>query len=203
MLIATILIQQLSRDFMPVEVLLFGGVMLVIIVLIHGAGLDRIVARYKRKADMLRSRGIHPRLATVVFASAILLMLLLHVSEAAIWGLVLNRVGLIASLRDSMYFSANTYTTIGYGLMILPQSWRELAPIMAISGLFTFAWTTGEMFNIVGQQRDLVAELEEKRKREARPDAHVHQQTRHDSARKHGEGGSESRGVSTVSKTSQ
>jgi hypothetical protein len=68
-----------------------------------------------------------------------------------------------------MYFSANTYTTIGYGLMILPQSWRELAPIMAISGLFTFAWTTGEMFNIVGQQRELVADLAEKRKSRVKP----------------------------------
>ena len=88
----------------------------------------------------------------------------MHITEACIWGVVLNKVGLISSLRDSIYFSANTYTTIGYGLMILPQSWRELSPIMAISGLFTFAWTTGEMFGIVGQQRELVADLAEKRK---------------------------------------
>ena len=88
-------------------------------------------------------------------------MLLLHVTEACIWGVVLNKVGLISNLRDSIYFSANTYTTIGYGFMILPQSWRELSPIMAISGLFTFAWTTGEMFGIVGQQRELVADLAE------------------------------------------
>lgn len=158
------LLPQFFSDFVPLEVLLFGGVMLVIIVLIHGAGLNRIVARYRRKADWLRAKGFHPHLATYIFAGAILFMLLLHVSEAAIWGIVLYKAGLITSLRDSMYFSANTYTTIGYGLMILPQSWRELAPIMAISGLFTFAWTTGEMFGIVGQQRELVAFLAEKRK---------------------------------------
>ena len=98
-----------------------------------------------------------------MFAGAILFMLLLHVSEACLWGLVLNKVGLIPNLRDSIYFSANTYTTIGYGIMILPQSWRELSPIMAISGLFTFAWTTGEMFNIVHLQHDLVEELAARR----------------------------------------
>lgn len=174
MLIAT-WFPQLSSDFVPIEVLLFGGAMLLIIVLIHGAGLDRIVVRYKRKADMLRTKELHPHLATYVFAAAILFLLLLHVTEAAIWGAVLYKVGLISNLRDSMYFSANTYTTIGYGLMILPQSWRELAPIMAISGLFTFAWTTGEMFNIVGQQRELVADLAEKRKNRVKS-AHLKQE---------------------------
>jgi hypothetical protein len=47
--------------------------------------------------------------------------------------------------------------------MALPQSWHELSPMIAISGLFTFAWTTSEMFNIVGYQHDLVAELSAKR----------------------------------------
>ena len=163
MLIAALL-PQFYSDFVPVEVLLFGGFMLLVIVLIHGAGLNRIVARYRRKADELRAKDWHPFLANYIFAGAILFMLMLHVFEAFVWGWVLNKVGLIASRRDSMYFSANTYTTIGYGLMILPESWRELAPIMAISGLFTFAWTTGEMFDIVRQQRELVAELDEKRK---------------------------------------
>ena len=166
---ASILLPSIPSDFIPLEVLLLGGVMLVMIVLLHGAGLDRIVARYKRKADVLRTKGLHPQLATAIFAGSILLMLALHITEACIWGVVLNRVGLIPNLRDSIYFSANTYTTIGYGLNILPQSWRELAPIMAISGLFTFAWTTGEMFGIVGQQRDLVTELAEKRKSGEKP----------------------------------
>ena len=161
---ASWLLPQLSSDFIPVEVLLFGGVMLVIIVLIHGTGLDHIVNRYKRKADRLRARESHPKLAVLIFAGAILLMLALHIFEACIWGIVLNKVGLIGNLRDSIYFSANTYTTIGYGKMILPDNWRELSPIMAISGLFTFAWTTGEMFGIVGQQRELMAELEKTRK---------------------------------------
>ena len=51
MLIAALLPQFFS-DFVPIAVVLFGGGMLVIIVLIHDAGLDRIVARNKRAADM-------------------------------------------------------------------------------------------------------------------------------------------------------
>ena len=55
--------------WIPLEVLIFGGVMLVIIVLLHGAGLDRIVTRYKRRSDTLRAKGRSPHFATFVFAS--------------------------------------------------------------------------------------------------------------------------------------
>ena len=149
---------------LPIEILGFGSVMLVIIVLIHGAGLDRIIERYKRRSEVLRRKLWHPYTATSLFAVTILLMLFLHVFEICVWGVALNRTGLITSFRDSMYFSANTYTTIGYGLMILPYNWRELSPLMAISGLFTFAWTTGELFSIVERQRQLVADLALQRK---------------------------------------
>ena len=89
-------------------------------------------------------------------------MLFLHMTEVCLWGLVLRKAGLVDNLRNAIYFSANTYTTLGMGSMLLPHSWRELSPIIAMSGLFTFAWTTSEMFNIVGDQHDLVTELSAK-----------------------------------------
>lgn len=86
-------------------------------------------------------------------------MLMLHLSEICLWGLVLWTVGLVTNLHEAVYFSANTYTTLGMGPMALPHVWHEMSPIIAISGLFTFAWTTSELFNIVGDQHDLVAAL--------------------------------------------
>src|SRR5271166_4006258 len=143
----------------PIEVLSFGSVMLMIIVLIHGAGLDRIIARHKRKSEILRRTSWHPHLGTYIFAGAILFMLFLHVFEICVWGVALRGTGLIGNIRDSMYFSVNTYATIGYGEMVLPYNWRELSPLMAISGLFALAWTAGEMFNIVESHRQLVEDL--------------------------------------------
>lgn len=160
----TIFLLQLRDDAIPFEVIGLGAVMLVIITLIHGAGLDRIVSHYKKRAERLREKRGHPRLAPFVFAGCILLMLFLHLSEIAIWGVTLHRIGLVPNLRDSVYFAANTYTTLGMGPMSLPHSWRELSPMIAIAGLFTFAWTTSEMFNLVGDQRNLVAELSAKRR---------------------------------------
>jgi Ion channel len=153
------LVRPAWLDEIPYQVLGLGSVMLIIITLIHGAGLDWIVGRFDRRSQKLETRRRSPHLASLVFSFAILLMLFLHIMELAIWGLVLNLSGLVPNLRDSVYFSANTYTTIGYGKMILPENWRELSPIIAISGLFTFAWTTGQMFELVGRRRSLTVKL--------------------------------------------
>lgn len=159
-------------DDVPYKVLALGSVMLIIITLIHGAGLDWIVGGFDRRSQKLKARKRSPHLASLLFSFAILLMLFLHIMELAIWGLVLNLGGLVPNLRDSVYFSANTYTTIGYGKMILPENWRELSPIIAISGLFTFAWTTGQMFELFGHRRSLTEKLAALRENpEARPKA--------------------------------
>jgi hypothetical protein len=66
---------------------------------------------------------------------------------------------LLPDIHDAIFFSANTYTSLGYGDMHLPYNWRELSPIMAISGLFTFACTTSQLFNIVGLHHEVVEKL--------------------------------------------
>jgi hypothetical protein len=157
---------QVRDDVIPLEVLALGGAMLVVITLIHGGGLDAIVEHYKRQAESLRRKNRHPWLAVLVFAGSILMMLFLHLAEISLWGVVLRMLGLVSNYRDAVYFSANTYTTLGMGPMALPHSWRELSPMIAIAGLFTFAWTTSELFNIVGYQHDLKAELSAKRRRQ-------------------------------------
>ena len=159
------MLMHIGGDMIPFAIVLLGGTMLVIITILHGFGLDLIVVRYKRKATKLRREKWHPRLAVLVFAGAIFLMLLLHLTEICVWGLVLLGGGLVHSLHEAVYFSANTYTTLGMGSMVLPYSWHELGPIIAIAGLFTFAWTTSEMFNIVGEQHTLVEDLWAKRRK--------------------------------------
>jgi hypothetical protein len=95
------------------------------------------------------------------FGRAVLLMLVLHIIDMSIWATVLTRLDLITDPRTALYFTANSYTTLGYGGVPLGFGWRELGPVMAICGLFTFAWTTGVMFNVVGYQRQLTDQLAE------------------------------------------
>jgi hypothetical protein len=143
------------------EVFAIGAAVLVGVTVVHGSFLGRIVRDYHRGAKRLLEHANHPFWASLQFGRAVLLMLVLHIVDMSIWATMLTRLGLIPDARTSLYFTANSYTTLGYGGMPLGFGWRELGPMMAICGLFTFAWTTGVMFNVVGYQRELIEQLAE------------------------------------------
>ena len=143
------------------EVFAVGAAALVGVTLVHGSVLGRIVRDYHRGAKRLLEHANHPFWASLQFGRAVLLMLVLHIVGMSIWATMLTRLGLVPDARDSLYFTANSYTTLGLGGVPLGFGWRELGPMMAICGLFTFAWTTGVMFNVVGYQRELTDQLAE------------------------------------------
>ncbi len=150
---------SVRQDPSLLEVFAIGATVLVSVTLVHGSVLSQIVRDYRRGAKRLLEHANHPFWASVRFGRSVLLMLVLHIVDMSIWATVLTRLGLITDARASLYFTANSYTTLGYGGMPLGSGWRELGPMMAISGLFTFAWTTGVMFNVVGYQRQLMEQL--------------------------------------------
>ncbi|MGB8537068.1 MAG: hypothetical protein WCD57_11675 [Acidobacteriaceae bacterium] len=152
---------SIRQDPPLLEVFAIGAAVLVGVTLVHGSVLGRIVRDYRRGTKRLLEHANHPLWASLQFGRAVLLMLVLHIVGMLIWATMLTRLGLIPDVRDSLYFTANSYTTLGLGGMPLGFGWRELGPMMAICGLFTFAWTTGVMFNVVGYQRELTEKLTE------------------------------------------
>jgi Ion channel len=95
-------------------------------------------------------------------------MLALHIAEFAIWAYALLYMGLIAHAYDALYFCANAYTTLGYGNVDLGVLWRNLSPIVGISGLFTMAWTTSALVGVVSSHRQLLEQMEDERELEIR-----------------------------------
>jgi hypothetical protein len=87
-------------------------------------------------------------------------MLSLHILEIISWAFFLFHLGLILRAGDAIYFCANAYTTLGYGTVDLGANWRNISPIIAISGLFTFAWTTSSLVSIVTAYMKLIEQLE-------------------------------------------
>jgi hypothetical protein len=74
---------------------------------------------------------------------------ILHFVETLIWAIPVSLIGLIPSMRDSYYFVLESYTTLGEGTVSLPDRWRLIGPIIAISGLFTFGWTGSVLVNVM------------------------------------------------------
>ena len=79
-------------------------------------------------------------------------MFLAIVLEALLWACLYLFNPLITTLPDlvtAFYFSMVTYTTLGYGDVVLTGSWRVLASIQAANGVIIFGWTTALIFYFI------------------------------------------------------
>ncbi len=93
-------------------------------------------------------------------------MLALHMVEIVGWAFALNHMGLILDPYDAIYFCANCYTTLGLANLDVGKHWRLMSSIIGISGLFTFAWTTSALVDVVTSYKRLLNRMEDEREQE-------------------------------------
>jgi hypothetical protein len=133
---------------MPAADLVFGGAMMVLIVLVHAAGVRAVTTHVLRRTQLIMQHPARWR-ADLLMGSIVFMLLALHLSEMVIWAAALVYSNLVPDWRSAGFFAGNTYTTVGYGSFILPDGWRMLAPIIAMSGLFTFGWSGSVLVDFV------------------------------------------------------
>ena len=80
-----------------------------------------------------------------------LAIVLLHLIQVGLWGVVFWRASELPTLETAIYFSLATYTTIGFGDVVLGPGWRLLAGIEGLTGLLLVGWSTAFVFAIVSR----------------------------------------------------
>jgi hypothetical protein len=74
-----------------------------------------------------------------------------HLIEIALWAIVFLWCGEMATFETAFYWSAENYTALGYGDIVLPERWRLLGPLEAINGLLLFGLSTAVMFAVLSR----------------------------------------------------
>lgn len=100
-----------------------------------------LVRRLSHKAEFHSGQKIlkHP----FTWLSIVVLVLFFATFlEVLCWALTYLLIGAIEGLEPALYFSMVTYTTVGYGDIILGSDWRLLSAIEAVNGLFMFGWSS-------------------------------------------------------------
>jgi hypothetical protein len=69
-------------------------------------------------------------------------LLILHLVESAVWAAAFSAVHVLPDFETSFYYSLKSYTTVGYGDVLPPVSWRLLGPIEAAVGVMMLGWST-------------------------------------------------------------
>ena len=76
-------------------------------------------------------------------------LILLHLAEIAVWALFYWWRGYLPDAESSFYFSGVTYTTLGYGDLLLPKGVRLLGPVEGLTGILMCGLSTGFFFAVV------------------------------------------------------
>ena len=160
------LLARIPDEYKPIAALGIGSFMLVTLVLFHGGGLHLIFIQQKRRERRLRMGRPHLASGLLLFGWSVFLMLFLHIVEIMMWSFAITHAGIVKHAYDAIYFCANAYTTLGMGSLDVDVHWRNISPIIGISGLFTFAWTTSALVDVVASNGRLLEQLESERDQE-------------------------------------
>ena len=76
---------------------------------------------------------------------------LLHLIQIGLWAAVFWQSGELPTLETAVYFSLVTYTTIGFGDVVLGPGWRVLTGIEGLTGLLLVGWSTAFAFAVVSR----------------------------------------------------
>ena len=132
----------------PVFEIFVGTVILIIVIFVHGVGIRSVSLQFSKFWAHVTSATPRWRM-NLVLAATIAALALLHFAETLLWAVPLYVRDIIPSMRDSYYYVLENYTTLGEGNVTLPDRWRLLGPIIAMSGLFTFGWTGSVLVSIM------------------------------------------------------
>lgn len=121
--------------------------LMAVCVVIHGGGLAAAVRTARHRAAI--SSGFWP--SARLFIGIAAWMILLHLSEISVWAAFYVFAGAMPDFAAALYFSAVTYTTTGYGDLVLPEGWRLVGGVEALTGILMCGWSTGFFFAIVNR----------------------------------------------------
>jgi hypothetical protein len=131
--------------FLPTVV---GSATTVVTIVIHAFAL-RIVIQFVRHQRLLGRAGVHFWMDVTIVAGATLLAFAAHLAEVALWALVFALCGEFPDFAAALYHSAENYTTLGYGDVVMSPSWRLLGPLEAGDGMLMFGVSTGLIFAVI------------------------------------------------------
>jgi len=122
---------------------IFTGVLLTAATVgIHGSGtLVVFWTLFRVRRHAVRHFGFMHN--TIVLMSVIVALMAVHLTEVVCWAGFFFHERLFSNFNTSLYFSIASYTTVGYGDVVLRDAgWRLLGGVEALAASLMMCWST-------------------------------------------------------------
>lgn len=129
------------------EILIAAAIVFLCLV-IHIAGIMFMVQCLMRRREFLERDAARRHFGFFIFA-LFGGILFLHVIQTSLWAGFYYAQNLFNDFETSLYFSMVSFTTTGYGDVLLPRNWRLLGVIEGFSGVLLCGISTAFIFAVI------------------------------------------------------
>ena len=129
-----------------------GTFLIILTVFIHAAALD-IIIRDTRKWHPPLAKKFYRTRKGLKISAVILGVCMANALEILLWALFYLGADALPenTLESALYFSTSSFTTVGFGDLVLDEKWRFLSAIESVNGFILFGWSTAFIFEIISQ----------------------------------------------------
>lgn len=125
--------------------LLASFLLLAVCVVIHAGGIALLLRRIHSRPP---EKIVHPWKLVMFIVHAAWWLTALHLFQIVLWAIYYAAIGCLPDFETALYFSGVSYSTLGYGDVVLPQKWRMLGPTEGLTGILMCGLSTAIFFSI-------------------------------------------------------
>lgn len=139
----------------------FGSAVMLTTVMVAGLSLWALEAGFARARSWLLIQPHRPKLMILVMTASLWVLAMITL-DVWLWALTFWWLGVFPDLEHSVYFALVSFTTLGFGDLLLPVQWRILGGMAAANGLLNFGLMTAFMVETLRHIRVRQIEFEKR-----------------------------------------
>ncbi|XBQ15997.1 MAG: potassium channel family protein [Oceanicaulis sp.] len=78
-----------------------------------------------------------------------------HMIQIWLYAVVYLWLGEFQTFEEALYFSTSTFTTVGYGEVVIESRWRIVAAIESANGFLLLGWSTVFLISVLSRMRSV------------------------------------------------
>jgi hypothetical protein len=132
--------------------LALGTALMLTTLALSGVSLWRVELALRRRHDWIGQAPHAPKLIVLLCAAAAWILGIVTFG-VWLWALTFWVLGLFPGLEPAVYFALVSFTTLGYGDLLLPADWRLLGGMTAANGFIIFGVLVASLSDALRQVR--------------------------------------------------
>lgn len=128
--------------------LLIGGFAITLTIIIQVVVMKSLVLFYRVRKEWLNS-GRRAFRTTITMIGSVLWLVLGVVISTWVWAFILIVIGQFATWEPAVYFALASFTTVGYGDVVLTEQWRILGVLSSVNGMIIFGLNTAILIDLI------------------------------------------------------